>query len=805
MVPKMRIRTIRYILIGVIGIVSLSVLFNYLAVVMRKPRDDVKQPPMISTELRSAAEGVEIFVRKGSDLRFTVRARRLTETVRSRNILEGIEASDFNYDGSVRNIIYSDMAVYDPDRRMLEFDGNVRVLLGDDVELHANAMYYDLETEVGAIPGKMEFLSGNVSGRARDARFFRNEDRLELGGEADFLLTNYATDADQASNRDVRATAARGTCLTTGNRILLSGGVRIEAPDMGVLSADAVDVELNRDRSKIAYMTASGDAFYEMRSGDIERFISGDRMVFTAAATGSLEKALISNNANLQVKSMDEEQTLRAGEIELLLDSSTGAISEINGTTGADFHVRRGVEETLAVGDTIYAVFAADAAGKVKNARISGHSLFSIKNAGNAANELRSETIEARFREENGDMENLAADGGVYWKYEQSGASPARTLLAENLELRYADAGNYPESGEASGMVTIEETSADMTAWQLKAGRMLFEFFSVPGQIKSLTAEGGVRAIYDRAASHPEHPGSFVNSQTQFPGRYQTSSENLVVLFVPGKGTSVLRRATQSGNFRFVSDGRSAAADSGEYDAVVGKLTLTGAPEILDAAGRINSDSVEYDLVADELLASGRVRAVINVRQSGESLFQTGDGASPVVVTAEALRYRLSTEVFQFSGGVDAMAERQQLHASEIAIGGGENMTADGGVIHRIYEAGADAIIQSGQMKYLRDEGVIRYSGKVEMKSGELALSADTLNAAMDNKARDVRHVTAQGNVFLRHDGRTCRGDAAEWIPATSGYIVTGSPAMLDDPARGRSMARRLTYVQDEDRITLEP
>ena len=176
------VRIIRRILVGVIGIVALAALMNYLLVAARRPHDDGKRPPMISVDFKRAAEGVEIFVRKGSELRFTVRARLLRETIHDRNFLEGIEASDFNQDGSVRNSIYSNRAVYDPNRKTLDFDGDVRVFLGDGIELRAEALYYDLDAEICLIliPGKMEFFSNDVSGWVRDVRFFRDEDRLEL-------------------------------------------------------------------------------------------------------------------------------------------------------------------------------------------------------------------------------------------------------------------------------------------------------------------------------------------------------------------------------------------------------------------------------------------------------------------------------------------------------------------------------------------------------------------------------------------------------------------------------------------------
>ena len=791
------VKIIRRILIGVIGAVVLAAFMNYLVVMLRRTSDDGNRPAMISADFRRAAEGIEVFVRKGSALRFTVRAHRLQETTQERNFLEGIEASDFNEDGSVRNSIYSDMAVYDPDRGILDFDGDVRIILSDGTELRAEALHYDLNMETGIIPGLMEFLSNSVSGRARDVRFYRDEDRLELGSEADFsLIRENTAAAGDVSDVRIRAVADRGTFLLPENRILFMGGVRMESQDMGALSAGSADIILNDDRSKIANMTVSGNASYEMRIHGGTRLISGGLMVFSAGTAGALEKVMISEQANLFVKTVYEERTLRAGEIEMFLDPVTSAINEISGTGGADFLDRRGAEETRAAGDAIYAAFADDG-NRLRDVRLSGRSRFAITGTGKAANELLAETISAHFHADSENIEVLTAVGGVRWTFNSPGADAARTLSATKLEIRYAE--NYPESGEASGGVALEENAAVRMVRRLKAERMRFDFFPGSGQIKNLMAEGDVRMFYARAEPSDE------SSQNFYAERYETSSDSFDAFFTINNGIGALSRAEQRGGFRLISDARSVTADRGEYDAGSGKLTLTGSPEIFDIAGRVSGYWMEYDLAADELLASGQVRAALYSRQSNGSFFRAGSDTSPVVAMAEELRYRPSDGRFHFSGGVVALTEIQQLAAREITFDGDGNMTAVGGVLHRIEESGAAAIIESGRMEYRQGEGLISYSGKVEMRSKEMIFYADVLNVMLDDEAKELRRVVAEGNVLVRHEGRVCRGDAAEWVTASSNSIITGNPAMCDDPERGRSTARRLTYYQSQDRVTLDP
>jgi 2-keto-4-pentenoate hydratase len=52
--------------------------------------------------------------------------------------------------------------------------------------------------------------------------------------------------------------------------------------------------------------------------------------------------------------------------------------------------------------------------------------------------------------------------------------------------------------------------------------------------------------------------------------------------------------------------------------------------------------------------------------------------------------------------------------------------------------------------------------------------------------------------------GRTIQGDVADYDLKAGKVVVTGSPAIIQDPTRGKSAAARLTFFTADDRILLE-
>jgi LPS export ABC transporter protein LptC len=160
------IKILSRLMIGLIVAVSLSVLINYLFTRYNRTQNVQKTPQVLDSEMVRSAEGLDYSDHRNGKLRFRIHAEKLLETNLGKSLLEGIEARDFNPDGSVRNEIRSKRAEYDRDRNLADFSGDVRVFFGDGIEMRTESLHYDLLLPAGRTPprGRGAFYSRAMCG-----------------------------------------------------------------------------------------------------------------------------------------------------------------------------------------------------------------------------------------------------------------------------------------------------------------------------------------------------------------------------------------------------------------------------------------------------------------------------------------------------------------------------------------------------------------------------------------------------------------------------------------------------------------
>ena len=119
------IRLLRRLLIGLIVVVSLAILLNYFHVWRIRSAAVKPQAEILSPEWMRSAERPEITSWDNGVMKFRLRAQKLLETRAGESHFEGIEANDYNPDGSIRNQISSREAMYYPEKKQVFFSGDV--------------------------------------------------------------------------------------------------------------------------------------------------------------------------------------------------------------------------------------------------------------------------------------------------------------------------------------------------------------------------------------------------------------------------------------------------------------------------------------------------------------------------------------------------------------------------------------------------------------------------------------------------------------------------------------------------------
>jgi LPS export ABC transporter protein LptC len=820
------VNSVRRILFGIVILVILVVLFNYLYAWYRQSGISLTVPEMLDAEYMRSAESIEYFEHKNGVLRFRIKARQLLETRRGKSLLDGIEAWDFDAAGAARNAIRSDKAEYDRDGKLVDFFGNVRLYLGNDIELHTPTLHYDLTANVGTTSDTMHLFSGDMSGTAHGIYYDQDRELLLLDSDVSFLFKPENGRAFGRNNSGtVRVTSRKGTSSMVTQELVFEGNARLDTDHSGTLHGDKIEIILSPDRTHITSLISIGQAEYQFGESGETRILRGDTMNFSIGSTGELEKISVSGQASLLTRSFLQEEHLHAAVIDVIPDTDTGGIAEIHGKTGVEFRMKRGREETTASGEYLKAVFF-PVSGRLRQVQIRDQAGFSMTGSADAStNVMEADTIDVRFRDhdEQVSIENIHADGSVRWSLMSgqdaamvAGSQSSQSLRASVLEIFYSDDTEYPESGYASGDVAITETRGSASLpnqlRRLEADAVRFRFFPNDTRVRELYAEGRVRILSEN------NPNP---STGQITDRFRTESDFLSAEFILIDDNSTIHHAAQWSNFNYRDAERTASAGRFDYFAEKNLLVFTDAPRILDEKSSTTGEYMEYDRTENRLLVRGNVQSVLGGQSGRGSFFHSPESSSPGIVTADELRYWTGSGRFRYAGRVQALSERQQLQAPVMDVyENGERLKAEGGIRHLLLSGPVSAtsagssrddpasneitVIRSEDLNYEQKSGELKYSGNVHLTSKDLNLSSARLDVVLDEDGSDVRHAVARGEVTIRQENFMCSGDTADWHPDPGKLVVIGNPVEVHDPERGRSYARRLTYYQADDRILLE-
>jgi lipopolysaccharide transport protein LptA/LPS export ABC transporter protein LptC len=822
----MRLRTVKIMrrsLIGLVIVVLLSVVFNYLQVWYRRARLVKKVAQILNPEMLRSFEGFEYSSTPNGVLRFRIKARHLVDKSEGKSYIEGIEAFDFNSEGSIRNAIHSEKAVFDREHNSAEFSGNVRIFLGAAFELRTNSLHYDFDAEKGYAPDRLQVISKTASGTAKGVVFDQGQNTLELQSEVDFVLTAQGNAVHGAAeSRKFHAAADRAFCTDEMRLFVFQGRARIES-DADALSGGRIEAVLSPDQKRIVSLISAGNASYRSEKAGEIRLIQGDRMVFGISNSQTLERINVAGHAVFSSAALSETQTLSGREIDLFFSGVSGNPLKIEGRGNVLFERKRGAEQIQVSGNTFVAAFSAESRN-LQNVSVHEQAAMSIEDPEHSMhNELKSQEIRLRFQEADGRtyFDKLLAEGAARWTFQPKPKSdavrrePARTLEASSLEISISREGNSFESGSASGNVVISENRSE-AAGAARLSRLLadsaqFLFFPGNNRLRNMTAQGHVQANYEKRGNPKENPAS---------EKFSATSDNMEVVFALLGGESAVESAKQWGNFIYQDASMTATAGRCEFDARKELLVLSESPRISDEMSSTSGERAEYELKQKAFAVFGRVRSRMNTK-SGSGPFLAFSSSSPAIVTADEMHYWIAERRARYAGKVQVLSENGQLRAGRLdIIEGGDRVEAQDSIRHYIPQRevskdaeqadkikakgnlfNAEMTIQSSTLKYGKQKNTILYGGRVAVRSGDLTLSSDTLEVEVTEKSGGIDRATARGKVYVRQKGKEGSADVAEYFLSPHRFVLTGNPAEIHEPGKVRTSAAQLTYLIADDRI----
>ncbi len=829
------IKLIRKLLFGLILLVLGAVAFNYVQTFRRRARLVTQAAKILSTEMARSADSFERSEYDNGLPRFTLKAQRLLETRQGKSLLEGIEASDRNPDGSKRNQIRSKRADYDRDAQKAFFYDDVRILTSQGAEIRTNSLRYDLKANIGETEDKLELISRQVHGWARGVYYDHDRQQLTLKADVDLTLERSVRDREGKNQIEtLRARSQRAYYAEDGRTIRWEGAARIDS-DTATLSGERIEATFTEDKKRLTSLVCLGNALYRSKDPADSRALQGDRMDFGINhESGSLEWIDVNGHAAFETRSEGPGQVLRGTGIRVELDPDESVPKNIRAHGTVEFRDKRETEETVVFGEQLEAAFLPKST-LLENMRVwAGAHMTSRDTRDGGIEDLRADEIRMHFRNSGGRsaMQRLDAERSVKWtstpgkKGEGKSSGSVRSLDAAKLLMLYSDLGDFLESGRADGNVLLSGMPATGSAQteirRMKADEVRFSFFPKGNKVKVIEGEGHVQVLYSRPADPTR--GSQQEEST-------ATSSNLKAVFRESDGAA--ETISQWGDFAFEDGVRKAASGRSDYSADKDLLVLRDSPRITDTNGTTTGEIISYDRKEKTLLVEKRVRSVLTPSGTSENTpFSSASGStSPSVVTADEMKYWTDGGQIRYSGNVQMLSENSQLQARNLVVyDAGVRIEADGEVKHVLprtamaqgqkpspqaapktgpapkkdSSAGAPILIRSSHLRYLKAENSVHYTGNVTLESEDLWMASESLDAVFEEEGRRVERAAARGKVHIRQAGREVKGDSGDYYLAPGKFVVLGQLAEISDPEKGRSSARRLTFFSADDRILLE-
>ncbi len=827
------IKLLRGLLIVLIAIVSVAVLVNYFQTNRRRGSAVKPVAQILGPESLRSIENIERMATEDGVNKYRVRAKKVLETRQGTELLEGIEANDFNADGSERNHISSQKAEYDIQRKKVFFFGDVRLRLGKDIELRTESIHYDLNTQTGYSEDPVRLESPQAAGTAKGIRYDDAHRNIELLRDLSFTVHRPVRGPDgSVKNEDYQVKARSGSYSESELLVTLKGAARLSSASAS-LAGENIVARFSADKRHITDLNCQGDATYESTDATETRALRGQRIDFGIdSVSAALDRIHVQGGGNFALKSAAGDQVLNGSDILLQLDPVQGKPRLMHSEQGVRFEMSREGQKTEVTGDWLEAAFA-QAGGALQSMHVRGHAGMKIGTRDGAPDALKADDIRTSFRDLAGRSvpRELQAQGAVHWQSAgQSGgashpAEPGRALTASALTMVYSETGDSLASGTATGSVNLavlpDPAVKSPQIQTLSCDKVTFDFYPGANRIRDLAGDGHVQIVYHKPAESASQ-GRAEDSRT--------SSSSIRARFREDDGSA--ESVTQSGAFVYQDGTYTAKAETCDFTASTGKMILTGHPSMNGPDSSTTGRVIDYDRQQKVLAVLGSVRSVLRSSGAGnEGLLTASSGASsPSIVTADAMHYQTEQSRARYDGNVHLLSAASQLRSNSLVIlNNGENIESEGEVTHIILGSGNQSPRASGResrspaskpaerslnpdqvaihcrrLTYARSTNTIHYEGSVYLESTDTKLWADTMDALLDAAGKNIEHAKAVGSLRITQPGREAKGNEGEYFPDQGKFVVTGNLAELRDSAKGTTLARRLTFFTSGDRILFE-
>ena len=705
--------------------------------------------------------------------------------------LEKVEIAFFAADGAVRDRVNADNAIYDQKVATVVLRSNVKVATADGLEVLADELRFNQETNVLEIAGPVAYKQPNVEGTCRDATVEMNINRLTMHHDV-FMTFKSSDDAKPAAaaaglrkpvdpaEKAARKAARKARRAAEGKPAKGGGGKK--SGGGGASAAGSIDFASG---PRIPVHIRSGSAVFD-KASQTARYDGGAIAMREKDELrgATLVAFLDEENRFKKIEARGDAMLRASGRAEVTAPSLDFAFAEGNQietavATGGSRIVSLGEPPTRTVtGERTEIDFAPGAAGsEIRQARVDGQAVVLI------------------------DAPPVSA----------TAANPAtRELKADSVTLDMHDGGQFAKSVDANGnaVLTITPVRAEAGAdrKRISAPTMRMEFFDANNAAREFSATGGAKVEIEPMTAEGRSPRT-------------TTSEAARAEFV--RDSQDISRLDHNGNFTYVEGDRNATSDRAAYTLADELITLrgpstNGRPTVWDSKSRTQADEIDIRSKARTSAARGDVRTTYYSPESAGSATPFGKTKSPVFLTAQRADVREADGgVAVYTGAARAWQDDNYVKGDTITLfNTARRMEAQGNVESGFTRAarrnatgeGTESVpvfTTASAMNYSDVESQVHYQGSVVTRQapGEIRSDAQDVWLTKNEATSNVDRMVATGSVVMTEPGRNGRGDKLVYTAADQKAVLTGANARLEDTEQGTTTGQELTYFVGGERV----
>ncbi|HKD07004.1 MAG TPA: LPS export ABC transporter periplasmic protein LptC [Bryobacteraceae bacterium] len=287
-----------------------------------------------------------------------------------------------------------------------------------------------------------------------------------------------------------------------------------------------------------------------------------------------------------------------------------------------------------------------------------------------------------------------------------------------------------------------------------------------------------------------------------------------------------IKTMKQTDNFRYSEGARKAQSDFATLDNATNVMNLENHARISDDTGTTIADHIQLQQSTGDFDAKGHVSTtrLPDAKKTSSDMLDKDEptrGMADHVISAER------NHLIHYIGNAVLWQSSNRIQADKIDVDRDKkSILADGNVVSQFLDNKKDddgkpvapagtpvfTIVKAPHMVYTDADRTALYTGGTDFWRPTLTVKCLTLKAWLNDNNSDadsrLNHAVGDGKVDIvqiaKDRKRVGTGEHAEYYTDEGKIVLTGGEPKLDDSLKGQTVADKLTYFTDDDRLLLE-